>query len=80
MVQKWGRAILYTKEFWGLTVISAELKKKLFKRWFMHTLKGCSNPCCCCLQELCVLCSVVGLFVTPWTVAHQNPLSMEFSA
>ena len=26
-----------------------------------------------------VLCSVVQLFVTFWTVAHQAPLSMEFS-
>ena len=27
----------------------------------------------------CVLISHVRLFVTPWTVAHQAPLSMEFS-
>ena len=26
-----------------------------------------------------VLVSYVQLFVTPWTVAHQAPLSMEFS-
>ena len=26
-----------------------------------------------------VNCSVVQLFATPWTVAHQTPLSMEFS-
>ena len=31
--------------------------------------------CCCCAQSLsCVL-----LFTAPWTVAHQAPLSMEFS-
>ena len=36
-------SILYTKEFCDLTVISAELKKKLFKRWLMHILKACSK-------------------------------------
>ena len=30
---------------------------------------------CCCVYVL----SRVQLFVTPWTVAHQPPLSMEFS-
>ena len=29
--------------------------------------------------DVCVLISHVQLFVTPWTVAHQAPLSMEFS-
>ena len=28
---------------------------------------------------LCVLLSCVQLFVTPWTVAHQAPLSIGFS-
>ena len=32
-------------------------------------------PCVCCAQSL--IC--VQLFVTPWTVAHQTSLSMEFS-
>jgi len=31
---------------------------------------------CVCV---CVSCSVVSDSVTPWTVAHQAPLSMEFS-
>ena len=31
------------------------------------------------LKERKVLVSSVWLFVTPWTVAHQAPLSMEFS-
>ena len=26
-----------------------------------------------------VSCSIVSLFVTPWTIARQAPLSMEFS-
>ena len=29
--------------------------------------------------DVCVLVSHVQLFVTPWTVAHWAPLSMEFS-
>ena len=34
-----------------------------------------------CLGYVCVLscCSHVWLFATPWTVAHQAPLSIEFS-
>ena len=28
---------------------------------------------------MCVLVGCVWLFVTPWSVAHQAPLSMEFS-
>ena len=32
-------------------------------------------------DSMCVwcVCSVMSDFVTPWTVAHQAPLSMEFS-
>ena len=30
---------------------------------------------CCC----CAVLSGVRLFVTPWTITHQAPLSMEFS-
>ena len=36
-----------------------------------------SYPCCVCVY-VCVL-SLVKLFAIPWTVAHQTPLSMEFS-
>ena len=33
-----------------------------------------------CVLYMCVSCSVVSnSFVIPWTVAHQVPLSMEFS-
>ena len=35
-----------------------------------------AHPLCLCV---CYLLSRVRLFVTPWTVAHQAPLSMEFS-
>ena len=28
---------------------------------------------------MCVICSVMSDAATPWTVAHQAPLSMEFS-
>ena len=37
--------------------------------------------CACCVHAMCMLSrfSCVRLFVTPWTVAHQAPLSMGFS-
>ena len=34
---------------------------------------------CVCVRVCIQLLSHVWLFVTPWTVAHQAPLSMEFS-
>ena len=34
--------------------------------------------CVCVCVSLCML-TCVQLFATPWTVAHQAPLSMEFS-
>ena len=39
-----------------------------------HFLKSCL-PLCVCVESL----SCVWLFETPWTVAHQAPLSVEFS-
>ena len=50
-------SILYTKEFWDLTVISAELKKKLFKRWFMHILEACSNLVAAGCRSFVVCCA-----------------------
>ena len=38
----------------------------------MYTLYVCVCVCMCVL-------SCVQLFVTPWTIAHQDPLSMTFS-
>ena len=32
-----------------------------------------------CVLSVCLILSHVQLFSTPWTVAHQGPLSMEFS-
>ena len=38
------------------------------------------NMCVCvCVCGKWVMCSVMSDSVTPWTVAHQAPLSMEFS-
>ena len=37
---------------------------------------ACSSPVS---RKLCAVVSVVQSFVTPWTGAHQAPLSMEFS-
>ena len=47
-------------------------------------LNSCNNEnecvcvCVCVCVSLCML-TCVQLFATPWTVAHQAPLSMEFS-
>ena len=40
-----------------------------------------STLCTCCVHAMCMLSrfSRVRLFATPWTVAHQAPLSMGFS-
>ena len=35
--------------------------------------------CVCVCVCVCVCLSRVRLFVTPWAVAHQSPLSMQFS-
>ena len=39
---------------------------------------GCSSLISCWAPEKCQSLSHVHLFVTPWTVACQAPLSMEF--
>ena len=49
--------------------------------WFIKesdSIFQCISMCVCVC--VCVSCSVVSNFLwTPWTVAHQAPLSMEFS-
>ena len=56
-----------------------QLQVKLWKDqvdFFLSTLIFC----CCFVVKFCLLTlSCVQLFVTPWTVAHQAPLSMWFS-
>ena len=42
---------------------------------YMQSVCMCVCVCVC----VCVLLSCVRLFVTPWTAAHQAPLSIEFS-
>ena len=46
-----------------------------------HSFTGVSHsPLVGFINHLCVLsCGCVQLFANPWTVAHQAPLSMEFS-
>ena len=49
----------------------------------MHAFSK-ENVCVCACVCVCVCvcahaCSIISIFVTPWTVAHQAPLSMEFS-
>ena len=42
--------------------------------------RGGWGVCVCVCVCVCVSCSVVSNSVTSWTVAHQSPLSMEFSS
>ena len=44
----------------------------------MTLLISCQDYRSVGLMDVCVSCSVVSDFVTPWTVAHQAPLSLEF--
>ena len=48
---------------------------------FVMRIYGTSRVCVCVCVCVCVyvLRSFVQLFVTPWTIACQAPLSMEFS-
>ena len=59
-------------------VINTDFLVKYFKKFVMN-----SNPIYICMYRYvctCVcVCTVVSDFVTLWTVAHQAPLSMEFS-
>ena len=67
----WG--ILAKPQRWGQRLLHPVLAESL------------SSPCLLLLTELCVCVCVcesvshVRLFATPWTVARQAPLSMEFS-
>ena len=63
------------------------VKKQCFKRWevggrfkALHLVQAVLQARCVPLRA-CVLShsSSVQLFATPWTVAHQAPLSMGFS-
>ena len=44
----------------------------------LHKLCVCVCVCVCARVYVCVL-SHIWLFVAPWTVAHQAPLSVRFS-
>ena len=42
-------------------------------------LTGYTTVCVCVCVCVCVICLAVSNSTIPWTVAHQAPLSMEFS-
>ena len=44
----------------------------------LHSVCVCMCVCVCVYVFVCML-SCVWLFATPWTIAHQAPLTMEFS-
>ena len=66
--------IPWTEELGGLQSMESPSQTQLSD--FTHSLK--TNFIILCHPILCAH-SVVRLFVTPWTVAHQAPLSMGFS-
>ena len=49
------------------------------KRLNTHTHKVQNHFCLKSKQTKCWWLSCVQLFITPWTIAHQTPLSMAFS-
>ena len=67
--------------FGSLGSMSVELFMLPLLKWIFFLSCFCSwyvesiQRCVC----VCVLLSCVQLFVTPWAVAHQTSLSMEFS-
>ena len=77
--------VLFSHFFLGLDMSLGYLSKSIgnwcsLLNWFFpttptrHVTKCEIYPCCCCLvSKLCLI-----LFVTPWSVAHQAPLSMGF--
>ena len=58
--------------------MSSDLTIEVFP-WAIHDLIDVLCMCLCVCVCVCELLSHVWLFVTPWTVTHQVPLSMEFS-
>ena len=53
-------------------------KTKIGKQYTIYAyVQSCSCVCVCVC--VCMLSSV-WLFAIPWTIAHQAPLSMEFSS
>ena len=59
------------RETWQVTVHGAAKNQKWLRYWALHIYVK---------QGMCVwACSVLSHFATPLTVAHQAPLSMEFS-
>ena len=54
----------------------ARVKSDLWQRFSLQHANDAGVCVCVCV---CVTCSVVSNSATPWTVAHQAPLSMEFT-
>ena len=60
--------------------VALPIPMKLFTCIFISALKSENNHVCVCVCVcVCESLSRVLLFMTPWTVAHQVPLFMEFS-
>ena len=73
--------MLLLKPFWPYQINPHNVPK-----WVKIYIKDEVGVCMCVCVCVCVCVSVcvkslshVWLFVTPWTIAHQAPLPMEFS-
>ena len=64
---------------WKLLSISKRILAHIIYRVHTRGLVFFVCVCVCVCVHACTLLSCVCLFVTPWTVAHQAPLSMRFS-
>ena len=70
---------LYTLKWWILLYLDyIQLLKSVINEGVI-TLKTSSNDGIGNWDQLCESLSHVWLFMTPWTIACQAPLSMEFS-
>ena len=70
---------LYTLKWWILLYLDyIQLLKSVINEGVI-TLKTSSNDGIGNWDQLCESLSHVCLFMTPWTIACQAPLSMEFS-
>ena len=70
---------LYTLKWWILLYLDyIQLLKSVINEGVI-TLKTSSNDGIGNWDQSCELLSHVWLFMTPWTMACQAPLSMEFS-
>ena len=68
-----SRVTVFQSTAWGIYCISEDRRLNLFNSPSLY-IKLCVCVCVCAQS-----CYHVRVFVTPWTIAHQAPLPVEFS-